>query len=74
MVRVDEIKENMEIVGNDGEHVGIVDGIDPDGEIKLNRNDTPDHLHHFVPLATVESVDDRVHLNRTSTRAMAEWR
>lgn len=74
MVRADAIKEHMEIVGNDGEHVGIVDGIDPDGEIKLSRSDTPDRLHHFLPLATVEYVDDRVHLNRTSTRAMAEWR
>lgn len=74
MARADEIKENMEIVGNDGEHIGIVDGIDPDGEIRLSRTDTPDGLHHFLPLATVESVDDRVHLNRSSIRAMAEWR
>jgi hypothetical protein len=74
MVQVDAIREHMEIVGNDGEHVGIVVGIDPDGEIKISRSDTPDRLHHFLPLATVEFVDDRVHLNRTSTRAMAEWR
>ena len=74
MVRVDAIEENMEVVGNDGGHVGIVDGVDADGEIKLNRTDTPDRLHHFLPLANVEFVDDRVHLNRTSTRAMAEWR
>lgn len=74
MVRADLIREHMEIVGNDGEHVGIVDGIDADGEIKISRTDTPDRLHHFLPLATVEFVDDRVHLNRTSTRAMAEWR
>jgi len=74
MVRADQIREDMEIVGNDGEHVGIVDGIDPDGEIKISRSDTPDRLHHFLPRATVEFVDDCVHLNRTSTRAMAEWR
>jgi len=74
MIRSQDIKEHMEVVGNDGGHVGIVDGIDPDGEIKLSRNDTPDRLHHFLPLATVEYVDDRVHLNRSSTRAMAEWR
>jgi hypothetical protein len=74
MVRTETIKEHMEIVGNDGEHIGIVDGIDPDGEIKLSRTDTPDRLHHFLPLETVEYVDDRVHLNRSSIRAMAEWR
>src|SRR6185437_7676446 len=53
MVRADQIREDMEIVGNDGEHVGIVDGIDPDGEIKISRSDTPDRLHHFLPMATV---------------------
>ena len=47
MVRNEDIKEHMEVIGNDGEHVGIVDGIDPDGEIKLSRTDAPDRLHHF---------------------------
>jgi hypothetical protein len=74
MVRTENIKEHMEVVGNDGEHVGIDDGIDPDGEIRLSRNDTPDRLHHFLSVETVEYVDDRVHLNRSSIRAMAEWR
>ena len=73
MVRVDQIKEHMEIVGNDGRHVGIVDRVEND-EIKLSKTDAPDRLHHFLPLANVEYVDDRVHLNRSSIRAMAEWR
>lgn len=73
MVRPDQIKEHMEVVGNDGKHVGIIDGVEDD-EIRLSKSHAPDGLDHFLPLATVEYVDDRVHLNRSSIRAMAEWR
>jgi hypothetical protein len=73
MVTADQIKEHMEIVGNDGQHIGIVDRVEDD-EIKISRTDAPDRLHHYLLLANVEYVDDRVHLNRSSIRAMAEWR
>ncbi len=73
MVAPDQIKRHMEVVGNDRVHVGIIERVEG-GEIKLTRNDSPDGLQHFLPLANVEYVDDRVHLNRSSTRAMAEWR
>jgi hypothetical protein len=73
MVTPDQIRERMEVVGNDGLHVGVIDRVEA-GEIRLAKNDTPDGLHHFLPLANVEYVDERVHLNRSSIRAMAEWR
>jgi hypothetical protein len=73
MVTADQIKEHMEVVGNDGRHVGTVDRVE-DNEIRLTPSDAPDHLHHYLPLANVEYVDDRVHLNRSSIRAMVEWR
>jgi hypothetical protein len=73
MVTPDQIRERMEVVGNDGLHVGVIDRVEA-GEIRLAKNDTPDGLHHFLPLANVKYVDDRVHLNRSSIRAMAEWR
>jgi hypothetical protein len=73
MVTPDQIKERMEVVGNDGLHVGVIDRVEAD-EIRLAKTNTPDGLHHFLPLANVEYVDDRVHLNRSSIRAMAEWR
>jgi hypothetical protein len=71
--QIDQIKENMEVVGNDGLHVGVIVRVEA-GEIRLAKNDTPDGLQHLLPLANVEYVDDRVHLNRSSIRAMAEWR
>ncbi len=73
MAITDQIKQHMEVVGNDGLHVGIIDRVE-DGEIRLASNDAPDRLHHLLPLANVEYVDNRVHLNRSSIRAMAEWR
>jgi hypothetical protein len=73
VVTPDQIKEHMEVVGNDGLHVGVIDRVEA-SEIKLRKTDAPDGSHHFLPLANVEYVDDRVHLNRSSIRAMAEWR
>jgi hypothetical protein len=73
MIRPDQIRPRMQVVGNDGEFVGVVDSMDGD-ELRLTKTGAPDGMHHFLPIETVEAVDDRVHLNRTSTRAMAEWR
>jgi hypothetical protein len=73
MIRPEQIKPHMQVVGNDGELVGVVDSVDG-GELRLTKGGAPDGMHHFLPLDTVETVDDHVHLNRTSTRAMAEWR
>jgi hypothetical protein len=73
MITTDQIRQNMEVVGNDGLHVGVIERVEA-GEIKLTGKDSPDGLQHFLPLANVEYVDDRVRLNRSSTRAMAEWR
>ncbi len=73
MATSEQIREHMEVVGNDGLRVGVIDRVEAD-EIKLTKTGSPDGLHHYLPLANVEYVDDRVHLNRSSIRAMAEWR
>ena len=73
IIAPDQIKKHMEVVGNDGLHVGVIDRVEF-GEIKFAKNDAPDGLQHFASLANVEYVDDRAHFNRSSIRAMAEWR
>ncbi len=73
MIQAEQIRPHMQVVGNDGELIGVVDSIDS-GELRLTKSGAPDGKHHFLPLENVEFVDDRVHLNRTSIRAMAEWR
>ncbi|MEO2092018.1 MAG: DUF2171 domain-containing protein, partial [Gemmataceae bacterium] len=42
--------------------------------VKLTQRDSPDGLHHFIPLSWVKSVDDKVHLTKNSVEAKAEWK
>jgi hypothetical protein len=69
-----QIREHMEVLGSDGGHVGVVDGIEGE-RIKLVRKDaTAQGLHHYIPLDRVASVKDgAVHLTGTAAEVMAEW-
>jgi hypothetical protein len=66
------IREHMEVIGNDGTHVGTVDKVEGD-RIKLTKQDDPDgsHAHHhFLPVSAIESVNDnQVRLNMPGDRA-----
>ena len=60
MVDASQITEDMEIVGADGVHIGVVDHMDGD-RIKMKRKD-PEHgqssdHHHYLQLSAVASVD-----------------
>lgn len=67
------IREHMEILGSDGEHVGTVDKVDGQ-RIKLTRTDpAAGGQHHFLHLDMVASVDDAVRLTRTAAQARDEW-
>jgi len=58
------IKEHMEVLGSDGVHVGTVDHLEGQDQMKLTKTDTDaDGEHHFIPLAWVDHVDEHVHLN-----------
>jgi len=59
MINASEIRENAEVVGADGLHVGTVDGVEG-GRIRLTRNENdPGHQnhHHFVRLSNVAGVE-----------------
>ena len=82
MVDLSTIREDMEVVGSDGGHVGAVDRL-LDGEIKLNRRDSEVEAegrelhHHFIPTDWVERVDAagrRVELNLPKDEAERRWR
>lgn len=64
-----DVKEHMEVLDSDGQHVGTVDRVEGD-EIKLTKNDAADGEHHFVPLDWVERIDGSVHLNCTGDQVM----
>ena len=68
------IREHMKVVGSDGQHVGTVDRVVSDREIKLTRRDSPDDEHHFIPTDWVQDVGDTVRLDRTADDARREWR
>ena len=68
------IREHMKVVGSDGQHVGTVDHLEGDREIKLTRRDSDDDEHHFIPTSWVQEVGDTVRLNKTADDARREWR
>ena len=53
------IGERMEVVGDDGEHVGTVDKFEGN-RIKLTKKDDPTGSgeHQYLPLGAVASVQD----------------
>ena len=49
------IRENLEVLGSDGEHVGIVDHLESNGEVRLAKDDTGGE-YHYIPLGWVVHV------------------
>lgn len=68
-----KIAEHMEVVGSDGEHVGIVDHLQ-DGKLKLTKHDSnSDGIHHLIELSTIASIDTFVTLNISAEEAQQGW-
>ena len=65
-----QIKEKMEVVGSDDQHVGTVDRVEGE-RIKLARKDpSAGGEHHYIDLGKVSSVQDgRVRLSCTAQQA-----
>lgn len=72
-VGVGGIREHMNVVASCGKTVGVVDGVDVNS-IKLTRKNSPDNMHHFIPLNWISHVDSHVHLNKNSKEAMEGWK
>jgi hypothetical protein len=73
MADASKIKENMEVIGADGVHVGTVDHIDR-GRIKLTKNDGgPGHhrRHHFIDMSLVADIEgNKVRLSANASVAV----
>ena len=67
-----KIEQNMEVVGRDGAHVGIVEQIEGTDEIKLAKDD-PDAggQERYIPLAWLAHTEIKVHLKLTGDEAKA---
>jgi hypothetical protein len=65
------IHENMPVVCSQNGQFAVVDHLEGQAAIKLNKDDTGQH--HYIPLAWVTSIDDKVHIDRTGDEVMKEW-
>jgi len=75
MVQAIAIAPHMEVVGSDGVHVGTVDHMDGSDQMKLTKTDKDaGGEHHFIPLAWVDHVDQKVHLKQSGAEARARWK
>jgi hypothetical protein len=69
-----DIQEHMEVVGSDGKHVGTVDHLEGPERILLTESDPKAGAqHHLISIDWVDYVDQKVHLNKPSKKAMSEW-
>jgi hypothetical protein len=73
MTGTESIREHMDVIGSCGNKLGAVDRVE-NGSIKLTKGSSQDGQHHFIPMDWVESVDDKVHLNKDCGAAKREWR
>jgi hypothetical protein len=74
MVQAAQIKEHMEVIGSDGEHVGTVDCMKDSDKIVLTKSDPKSGgKHHLIPLSLVDHVDAHVHLNKSAKDVQKEW-
>jgi hypothetical protein len=69
-----DIQEHMEVLGSDGKHVGTVDHVQDPERIMLSKDDPKaGGQHHLISMNWVGYVDQKVHLNKPSKKAMSEW-
>jgi hypothetical protein len=73
MANTSSIREHMGVFGSCGNQLGDVDRVEGNS-IKLTKSSSSDGQHHYIPMNWVESVDDKVHLNKDCGEAKKEWK
>jgi len=69
------VREHMEVVGNDDEHVGTVDRVAGDRLILTKSDPDSGGAHHSLSCSDVDRVEDnRVILDCSSEQARQRWR
>jgi hypothetical protein len=70
-----DIREHMEVVGNDGEHVGTVDKVAGDRIILTKSDPESGGMHHSLSCSDIDRVEaDRVMLDISAEKARERWR
>ena len=70
---VGRVKEHMEVVGSDGGHVGKVDCTRGDRIVLTRSDEASGGIHHAIPCAWIDRVDDKVILNIEAEEARQRW-
>ena len=68
-----QAKEHMEVVGSDGQPVGTVDKVAGDKIILTKSGAMAGGHHHSIPCSWIQSVDDKVTINKTAEQARQQW-
>jgi len=71
---LNRVNEHMDVVGSDGSHVGTVDKVRGDRIILTRSDPSSGGVHHSIPCSWVETVDDKVTLNKSADEAKLAWR
>lgn len=71
---MNRVTEHMEVVGSDDQHIGTVDKVRGERIILTKTDENAGGVHHSIPCSWIESVDDKVKVNKTADQAMAAWR
>lgn len=69
-----QVREHMDVIGSDGEHVGTVDKLSGDRIILTKTDSASGGHHHSIPCGWVQAVDDKVTINKTAEQAHQQWR
>jgi hypothetical protein len=70
-----QVRPQMEVVGNDDEHVGTVDKVAGDRIILTRSDPQADGVHHSISCADVGRIEgDRVILDCSAEQARNRWR
>ncbi|QPQ56291.1 DUF2171 domain-containing protein [Allosphingosinicella flava] len=68
-----KVTEHMEVVGNDGQHIGTVDKVRGDRIILTKGDKDAGGHHHSIPCSWIESVEDKVTVSKSADEAKRAW-
>jgi len=72
MFNIESIKPGMPVVCSEGGQFAVVDHLEGADTVKLTKDDSGEH--HYIPVAWVTAVDERVHIDRPGKQAKNAWR
>ena len=71
MATITDVREQMEIIGADGAHIGTVDKVEGD-RIKMTKPDSGSHSshHHYVSQGLIAEIEgNQIRLSATAANA-----